>query len=279
MNSKSVSVSYALLSIDKAFQDEIVTESGIKFYLDGSYNKEWCVAATATIEQLPTNPDPKYKKIASQLSVGDEVAINYQVVYDLTFGDDGKQFMPTTEGDDRMRFFINGYGEKLDVVALPGKIAPIWVGCYRNKIGDLVDGAQGTQSDVERWLSQFPIGKTDRYTFNNLFEYDKKDYWKCELNQIYAVRRKGHLIALGEKVICLPVEEKVPVFYIPNAIQNKDVKVRYTDRGRVLSGGKDIGLKKDMIVAFNPSSLERYDFFGKQYYIINQNRILGKWDK
>lgn len=172
-----------LLYIEKAFQDEIVTQSGIKFYLDGSYEKNWNASVTAIIAELPTNPLPQHKKILSQLNAGDEVAISYQVVFDLAFGSDGKRFMLATEGNDYWREYYSGAGERLSIYALPKRWGftdtPMWVGIYQNKNKEVISGKQGTQAQVERWLSQFPIGKTDEYTFNNLFSHQNKDYWNC----------------------------------------------------------------------------------------------------
>jgi len=187
--------------------------------------------------------------------------------------------MLTTKGDERMRTYINGKGDKIEICSLPGKISPIWVGYLINKFNQHIDGVQGSESEVERWLSQFPIGKTDRYTFNNLFSYNGKDYWKCDPSDIYAKKVKGHLVAIGEKVICNPIDQKVPKGALPNVLHDKDIKVRFQDRAKVLTGGNDKGFKRTTIVSFDPRYLERYSFYNKDYYIINQNRVLGTWAK
>lgn len=275
----ATTVSRVLLKLSKPLQDEIVTDSGLKFYLDPTYNKNWQATVTATIAALPTKVNPKHKAIADNLKVGDEVCISYMVVSDLDFGSDSKNFMPVTEGNDLMREWINGYGEKLRVYALPGKISKIWVGLYQDKGNQLISGVQGTESEMNRWLAQFSIGKTDVYSFNNFFEYGGEDYWKCDLDDIFAKKVDGHIVAVGDRVIMKPVEEEVPAEVKNSLGYDGDVKVRYQDRGRLISGGKSKGLKKDEVLHFNSTYLEKYEFFNKQYYLIHENRVEGKFTK
>jgi hypothetical protein len=273
-------VSQVLLRIEKSLNDEITTDSGLKLYLDSSYRREWNASVTATIAELPLNPNPKDKKILANLKVGDEVIINYSIVADFEFQGDGERFMPTTEGNDYIREFVNGNGEWIRCYALPTKkgIAKIiWAGSYQDRFRKVISGVQGTQSEMERWLSQFQIGKTDIYTFNNFFSYNGKDYWKCNPDNIFAKRVKNHLIAVGDRVICKPIDEDVPPELLQNVQHHLSVKVRYQDRAKVLSGGKIKGIKKDEIVSFKPTHVEKYEIYGRQYYLINENMVTGKW--
>lgn len=267
-----------LLSIPKAFQDEIITDSGLKFYLDGSYRKEWTAAVTATVAALPDNPNPKHKHILDNLKVGDEVCVSYRVVADFNFRSDSDQYMLTTEENDRFREYVNAKGWWVKVYAFKGKIFDTWAGIHQDSRMNLIDGIQGTQSEVETWLSQFPLGKTDRYTFNNFFEHDKQQYWRCDLDDIFCKKEKGHLKAIGDRVLCHMVENEVPQAMLIDAHKGKHVKIRYTDRGRVLTGGKSIGLKKDEVVGFDPKYVERYTFYGKEYYLIREDFVTGKWN-
>lgn len=273
------SITQVILSVDKAFEDELITGSGIKFYLDPSYNKAYQATVTAKVVALPENPNPQDKKIIDSLKVGDEVAISYLVIADFSFRGDGGQFMPTTEGKDEFREFRNGKGESLRVYALPKQRGwtKMWVGAYQDKFRNLISGEQGTQQKVETWLAQFPIGKTDIYTFNNYFSYGGKDYWRCYPTDIFAKKKGNKLIALGDRVICTPVEEKVPENIAFSIRHNDYVKVRYQDRGMVLSGGKNKGIKKNDVISFRPHFLEKYEFWNKEYYLINERMVEGTW--
>lgn len=264
-----------LVFLQKAFQDEIVTPSGLKLFLDGSYNRNFTATVTGTIAALPIlGKNKKEQAILDQLKIGDEIAMSYLVVYDLNYDSDGNRFMATTEGNEMMRQWVNAKGDKIDVVALPGKI---WVGYLTDVRGNYVDGQQGNQGQVETWLSQFPLGKTDKFTFNNLFNFNGVDYWKCELDLIFAKKVKGHLVAVGDNIICQPIDEEIPD-YILRSMESisDDVKVRYQDRAMVLTDGTKT-FKKGQVVAFNPLFVQKYEFWGKEYYIINKSRVHGLW--
>jgi len=271
-------VTQVLLAVKKPLQDSLTTDSGLKLYISPDYKKEWQASVTATITALPTKVNPREKKIFDQLSVGDEVCVSYRVVADFEFKGDGDRFMPVTEGDDRMRKFVNGRGDWIHVIALPGKISPIWVGYCQDKFRNIISGIEGSQSEVERWMAQFPYDKTDIYSFNNFFEYNGEDYWKCDLTDIFAKKVKGHLVAVGDRIICNPIDENVPKAF-HNIQHHSSVKLRYQDRAKVFSGGKEKGIKRDDIVSFSPAHLEKYTFYGKNYYLINQNMVLGKWQE
>lgn len=262
-------------------QDELITDSGLRLYLDPSYSKEWKAAVTATIVELPIKVNPKDKNILAQLYPGDEVAMAYQVVADFEFQGDGGQFMPMTEGNDYVREFINGRGEVVRVYALPkrsGFKGAIWCGILQNKHKQLIDGVQGNEEAVEKWLSQFPFGKTDNYSFNNLFHYKGKDYWKCYPLDIFAKKVKGHWVAIGDRVICSPIDEKIPDQYLIDDKGKHEVKIRHQDRAMVLSSPKGIGFKKGEVISFEPQYLEKYELGSKQYFLINQRLINGKWN-
>lgn len=273
-------VSQVLLKIDKALQDELITDSGLKLYLDSSYRKEHNVAVTATIAALPFKYSKEQKKILDQLKVGDEVCVSYQIVADFEFQSDGLQFMKATEDNDHMEEYTNAVGEWVKVYALP-KFTGIskiqWVGVYQDRNRKVIDGKQGTESEVRRWLSQFSIGKTDIYSFNNFFEFEGKEYWKCNLEQIFAKKVDGHIVSIGDRVICAPIEEEVPDNVKNSLGYGNDVKVRYQDRARVLTGGKDKGIKKEQRISFNPKHCEKYQFYNKDYFLINQNLVQGTW--
>lgn len=274
-------ISQVLLRLDKAFQDEIVTESGIKFFFDGTWNKPFSATVTATIAALPTKPDPKDKHILDSLKVGDEVAISYKIAAELTFQGDGERFMKATEPNDYYKEFISGKGEKIVIVALParrGLQKLIWAASLFSKYGDLLQGYQGTEDEVERWLSQFQFGNTDIYSFDNFFEFEGQDYWKCELTDIFAKKEKGHIKAVGDRIICKPIEEDVPDDIASQIQHNFSVKIRYQDRGKILSARNNAMFKRDEIIHFNPQYTEPYEFWGRPYILIKEKYVEGKWN-
>lgn len=269
-----------LLKIEKSLQDEIITDSGIKFYLDPSYNKEWQATVTAKIAALPVKYSDKHSKIIGQLNIGDEVCISYRVVADFAFKGDGHRFMATTEPNPHRQEYINGKGDRIQKAAMPkrsGISGATWVGVLTNVRGDYVDGCQGSESDVDRWMAQFPFGQTDDYTFNNFISYNGEEYWKCNISDVFAKKVDGKLVAVGDRVIGRYVEEEVPEDIKRSLMFNGDMKVRYQDRLRVLTGGEDLGLKENNTINFTSGHLEKYSFYGKEYYMIRKKSINGLW--
>lgn len=274
-------VSQVLLYIEQALQDTIVTDSGLKLYISPDYKKEWQAAVTATIAALPIKVSKKDEAIISQLKIGDEVAMSYQVVADFEFKGDGHRFMPSTEDDRYTKEFVNGKGETVRVYGLAkrsGFKGLTWVATYQNKRREVIDGIQGDEETVERWLSQFPFGKTDEYTFNNFFEYNGTDYWKAFPDEIFAKKVKGHWVAIGDRIICTPIDEDVPVELLQKIQHHESVKIRRQDRATVLSGGKRMNLKKGDVISFNQSHVEKYRFNNLEYYLINERVVQGKWN-
>jgi hypothetical protein len=270
-------ITQVFVCVKSAFTEELVTDSGLKFYIDPSYRKEWQVSVTGTIAALPAKVLPQYKKVFQSVSIGDEIAMSYTVVADFEFKSDAPNFMQVTEDNPHFREYVNAKDEWLRVYALPGKISKVWVGIYQDRNRNIISGVRGSESQMERWLSQFPIGKTDIYTFRNLFSYNGTDYWKCGLDDIFAKKIKGHWQAVGDRVICKPVEEVVPEKLLIKEHRGQDVRMRYQDRGMILTGGKDKGLKKGEVIGFNPRYLEKYTLDHKQYYLIDEKRVNGRW--
>lgn len=274
-------VSQVLLSVENVLQETITTDSGIKFFINPDYNREWNVATVAKVAAIPINQIQKDKSILESIKIGDEICFSYQVISDVSFGSDGHSFMPATEEDPYTKEFINGKGETVRIYGLAkrsGFKGLTWIGTYQNKKREIISGVQGSESEIEKWLSQFPFGTSDRYTFNNLFNYEGKDYWKCWPDQIFAKKVKGHWVAIGDRIICTPIDEDVPVELLQKIQHHESVKIRRQDRATVLSGGKRMNLKKGDVISFNPSHCEKYKFGNSDYYLINERVVNGKWN-
>ena len=273
-------ISQVLLKIDKALQDELITDSGIKFFIDPSYKKEWQASVTATIVALPVKYTKEQGKTLDQLKVGDEVCISYRVVADFSFKGDGHRFMQITEDNPHQQEFMNGRGEMIRKYALPkrsGLPGATWIGMLTDRFRQYVDRCQGTESEVDRWMAQFSYGKTDDYTYNNFFSYNGEDYWKCSPEDIFAKKIGGKIVSIGNRIIGRYVEEPVPTDIASQLSINRDVKIRYQDRLRVLTGGSELGLKENNTIHLNPNHLEKYTFYGKEYYMVKTSSVYGKW--
>lgn len=260
------------LCVDRVLNDEIITNGGVKLYLDPSWNPEWNASVTGVVAAIPAN-------CHTNIDIGDEVAFSYTVIADRT-STKKDFFQPTFQPTPFYQRFINGKGDKLTIVAMNGAVSKFWVGTLVNKFNDFIDGIQGTESDAQRWVSQFSFSSNADMKFNNLFNFNGKDYWKASLDDVFAKRVKGKIVSISDRIICEPIEvdikHKVELFE-GKKLPYQDVKVRYMDRGKVISGGEDISVKAGDIVSFEEKYLERYEFWSKKYFLIKSKRVNGIW--
>lgn len=265
------------LQIEKSLVDEIVTKNGFKLYLAPEYNFEENVTVTGKVAVCPLG-------LESIIKEGDEVAFSYAVVSDRAFPNTSDHFVAVSEGGQWVKIFMNGKGEKIRMMAHKGVISVFWTGTFFDANGRFVQelSYQGTEDQVERWATQnFKFGDCDSFKFRNKILVDGKEYWKCSLSNIFAKKEKGKIISVGDRVICkmvdIPVDKqllKMNNIHLPNS----SVQVRFYDRGKVVSGGERLGIKKGQIVSFESKYCEKYKLFGKDYFLIKERRIEGMYN-
>lgn len=263
-----------LLHIDQALIDEISTESGFKLYLAPEWNFEMNVSVTGKIAELPRNN-------SKNLKIGDEVAFSYRVISDRDFPNTADHFVEVSDGNPMIRVWYNKKGEMLRLMGVwQGAISQIWTATYFDTKGRFQNGCQGTEKEIGRWISQFKFGNADGFVYKNQIHYGDKTYWKCPMVDVFAKKVGDEIEAVGDRVICLPIEipldKRIKEF---NGIKlpEGDIQVRLYDRAVCISGGEEIGLNKGDIVSFEDKYCERYNLFGKEYFVIRQRRILGVW--
>jgi co-chaperonin GroES (HSP10) len=268
------------LSLTKPIQDTIKL-GDLELYLDGSYRPEWNATVIGEIYGLPKNPKGDNAKVVTKLKNGDKVLFDYSVVAERKFESDGGSFTEITKNSPYYQKFTNGKGERLLIVAMPGKITYIWVGTLHDKRGNFVDGCQGSEHDIERWKSQFSFGETQKFFFKNLIDTGNKDVWKADYRDIYAKIVNDELETVGNRIILEPIDVSIPQDVIKQMgmVDTIDAKVRLGDRAKVLSAPEDTSIKIGDIVGFEPQYLEKYDYNNKQYYLIKSNRALGIWEE
>lgn len=261
------------LQVENALIEEITTESGFKLFLAPEYNLEHNVTVCAKVAELPT-------KLKANLSVGDEVAFSYTVISDRAFPDTVQYFVPVAEGS-HIKIWMNGKGEKVRMLAKPGVISLIWTGTYFDSKGQFQHGAQGTEREIDRWLHKnFSFGKPENFIYKNKITLNDKDYWKCSLENIFAKKVGDEIVSVSDRVICTPIDipvdeqiREISGIHLPEG----NIEMRLYDRATVVSGGESLGLKKGDIVSFEQKYCEKYELWGKMYFLIRERRLDGTW--
>jgi hypothetical protein len=222
---------------------------------------------------------PKNHPYGNDLKKGDVICFSYQVVADRDFNDEPQNFHPYVN-EENLQIFFNGKGEKIQVRAVQGIIAKKFVCCFFDKKGEFESGYEGTFHEKERWLAQFKYGNTQQYRFTNCIELDGELLWKCSFDQIFAKKIGKKLISIGNKLILNPIKvELTDEMFEKNGVAIPEMvqKITLAAAARVESAPAETGLKKGAKLAFDPRFIERYQFFGKEYILLEQNRIMGIW--
>jgi len=273
-------VNKVLVSIPQAFEEEIVTESGFRFYKDPSYQKEWNATVTGTVAIMSDLVSEESKPIFNELDLGVECCFDYKVVADFDYVSDEKHFHEVTpEGSIHLRKYVNKLGEWLNVRSVPTHFGKKWVGWMQDKYMNFIDGIEGNENRLEKWLAQFSFGKTDSFVFRNKIWVDKKPYWCVDYSQIIAKKHQGLWKAVGDYVICAPLDvdvtKKVSITAGGIHIPDNAIQMRFMDRAIHLNGAEHMGIGKHEVIAFQEKYLIKYEISGVQYFFIKQSRIDG----
>jgi co-chaperonin GroES (HSP10) len=270
-----------LVKLNDAFSDEISLESGLKLYIDSSYNKEWNATVTGIVTHLPEHYDDQFADTMGQLEVGDEVAFSFRVVADFEYHSDSEHFMLVSpEESPFVRKYTNKKGDWISLRAIPSTFGHIWSAWLSDKRMNYIDGVQGSEEEIERWMAQFSFGKTDAYYFRNRLFLNGADFWKVDFENVFAVKKKNRWLSLGEKVLCKPIEADVSKVVQLSAgihIPDSAIKLRFYDRGRLIHNVPEMGLKAGEVIGFNQQYVEKYDLDGQPYFLIKKVRIDNKW--
>jgi len=85
-------VNKVLIAIPKAFEDEIVTDSGFRLFKDSSFQKEWNASIVGTVSALSDLVSDQNKSIYDELDLGMTIACDYKVIADFDYVSDAKHF-------------------------------------------------------------------------------------------------------------------------------------------------------------------------------------------
>jgi hypothetical protein len=275
-------VNKVLVTIPKEFEDEICTESGFKLFKDPSYSKEWNASVTGRVAMLSDLVSEENKGIYDELDLGTEVAFDFKVVADFDYVSDQEHFHEITpEGSKFIRKFVNKKGFWINIRAYQTHFGRKWSGWLQDRFMNYVDGVEGLERDLERWLSQFTFGKTDSFVFKNKIFVDKKPYWVCDFQQIIARKVQDEWVAMPPYVICKPLEVDVTKRVSMTAggihLPDSSIKMRFYDRGVHLNGAEGMGIKKHEVIAFEEKYLYKNVIEGVEYFFIKQYHVDGTY--
>lgn len=273
-------VNKILVSIPKAFEDELVTDSGFKLWKDPSYNKEWNASVVGTVAIMSDLVSEDNKSVFNELDLGVECAFDYKVCADFDYVSDADNFFEVTpEGSHILRKYTSKSGNWINIRGYKTHFGVKWTAWLQDKYMTILDGINGYEHDLEKWLSNFSFGKTDSYTFRNKVYVDKKPYWVVDFGQLIAKKVQDEWVALNDYVICRPLDVDVTKRVSMTAggihLPDSSIKMRFYDRAIMLNGAEDMGIKKHEVIAFQEKYLYKNTIEGVEYFFIKRKYIDG----
>lgn len=279
---------YILVEIGKKFNDIVTTASGMQLYQDTTFRPEEYATVLGKVASIPRSVNggdwPRRSLIEPIVEVGDEIAFNYLTVFDLNHKDDREDvYYEDPTKNPFLQQWSNKKGEKIWVVYKP----------YDDMFDVAAFTADGimydkklriSQEAKDNWLGLFPFSETHSVSYNNLIEWNGKEYWKVDYANVFAVRKGNNLIPVGSHVILdLPVPEvrkKVGKIELMNEVRK--VMSKYQAESQViaiadpLKGKTKPDVKPGEYVVYDDRYGSVYEIWGRPVVILRQEHLLAK---
>ena len=251
------------------------------------------VSVTGKIAAMPKHAKGVNSTKIATLKEGDEVAFDYSVISEMKFNENPELYQETLDVPGSLKRFENSKGKMISIFCYDGAISKRW-GCslYDKNSRTIIDGRDNiNESEKDRWLAQFHFGGVQDFRFKNLLEIESKksgteiqtdDYWNVSMDNILAIKKGDDVVSVSNYVIATPLMVDATSSYnFQNGVMLPPMSVCFelTDRAEVASDYPELGLKKGDIASTEEMYICRYDLWGKKYFLINKNRILGTWHK
>lgn len=262
-----------LVKTDGALNDLITTASGVVLHKAAHINFEWNATVTGNVKILP--------KQKMGIKINDEVAFSYLVCSDRGFevktADVFKEINGAVSKDSFFMEWANGKGEILRKTKNP--FTGLFAGTLLDNDGNCLSRHVGKEDEVEGWMQQFDFVDRSKYYHKNLVQVDGKDLWVVGTDKMIAKKVGDEIIPVNGYVILEPIDEdKTKSFELAAGIvlpKNYAI-ARYTDRGKVIGVREGFGVKKGDKIAIDGRFIEKYELWGKNYFLIQEKRVLGK---
>lgn len=275
--------------INKMYTDEIKTGSGVKLFLDSSFNPEWHVSITGLVVSTPMklNRDntERWGLRRDDIQAGDEAIFRYLVVEDKTFTDSPEKFYPVEEQAGRFFEFRNGYGKAVKVYAIEPNW---WVGVYTDEEGNPLDGINGKRKEVDKWLSKnFSMLEDGDIQYENLVLFNGVLYWKVDYSMLIGFIREidgAKKVHAGRGFVFVePMEVELGDMTEGGIVIPEHMRVQKSKRwgvARMIGESRDgkimPSIKEGDKVMWDERFGEQYEIGGLPWIVLKQEQILGK---
>ena len=282
-----------LVELPKAFQDELVTSNGMKFYQDTTFRPEWNVTLQGKVTSIPQKItqgdgnihsfDPDRPRIRPIVKVGDELFFSYTVVMKRSQTDNaGDIFTREDPINPYTTTWLSYSGLRMIRVYLMNNK---WeIGLLDTKTKTWIDKLVGGEGEVESFMGKYMPTENVGFNYKNLLPHDGKDYWMVDYAYAIAIKRaEGVFDMIGDYVLVEPIREPfrgthqgvIEVYEIEQDKDHRAIgKVLYI--GEPLAGDTKLSVKPNDIICSDIRYVQKYEIDGKDYWVIRQKHIYGK---
>lgn len=281
-----------LIELDKKFQDEVVSDGGIKFYKDTTFRPEWSTTITGKVASVPTrltigdgkaqSLDPDRVRINQKIKIGDDIVFNYLVVMNRKMTDNaGEVFTREHPLSPYVTVWTNPNGQQIIREYLMNDKYQVSLIDTKTKI--VVDTIKGWEKDVEDFMGKYMPTENHGFNYSNLLPYDGKDYWLVDYANAIAIKKDYGYEMVGDFVLLQPIREPFRGTYdgvieVHEIKQDTDYRAtaRLVSIGEPLKGNKKLSVKPNDIIVTDIRYVEKYEIDGKDYWVVRQKYIYGK---
>lgn len=282
-----------LVELPKAFQDEIITDGGIKFFKDTTFRPEWNVTISGKVASIPQSLSiggdgshslyPERADINPVVKVGDEIIFSYIVVMNRVMTDNvGEIFERDKPIDPFITTWTNANKLRIFRVYLNGDK---WeCGLFDLKTKQWLDRVRGGEAVSEAFINKYMVSENHSYGYKNMLPYEGVDYWKVDYINAIAIKKKdGSFDMVGDYVLLEPIREprrgfEQGIIEVHNIDQDTDYKAtgRIVSIGEPLKGQPKLSVKPNEIIYTDIRYVEKYEIDGHDYWVVRQKYLLAK---
>jgi hypothetical protein len=282
-----------LVELPKAFQDELVSSDGMKFYQDTTFRPEWNVTIQGKVASVPKkltmgdghnhSLDPDRPRINPIVKEGDDLIFSYTIVMRRAQTDNNADIFNKEDAiNPYTTTWLSYSGLRMIRVYL---MNDKWeVGLLDTKSKTWIDKIVGGEREVENFMGKYMPTENVGFQYKNLLPYDGKDYWMVDYSFAIAVKKeKGVFEMIGDYVMVEPIREPVRgqyqgVIEVYEIAQDTDHRAigRVVSIGEPLAGDLKLSIKPNDIICSDIRYVEKYEIDGHDYWVIRQKYIYGK---
>lgn len=265
-----------LVEITNKYEDQITFKSGVKLFIDPSFNPNFHATSEGIVHSVPKvlrgpNAGEKMK-----IRPGDTVIFSYKAVGDVTFEDNTDCFRMTSIGEGYATEWMNQERETLRLIAGYEKDKP-WVAMWLDKHLNLLQGKKGTQGECENWMAQnFRFAEGEGFKYDNRLYYKDKELWRVDYQFIFGYKRDGHLHTCGDYLFVEPIVEDLPTMMSTLIERPEHHRFCVRENKGWLRAGEREGLHNGDVLYFEPNMKEKYNIGGLPQYIVRRRFVLGR---